>query len=220
MVAGRLPVYQTDAQTLGLWALKLSPTTGKAEGGPVPVLDAGSEFSASADGTLLWVDVAIVGHRRLTWRDRGGKKLADTGLPSATSRVSLTLSPDGIQAAYADEEQGNSRYLGCRSSAWSAYKADFWPGARLLSSMVALGSGDRFCVGTPGQLRDLRAGSQWRRRACGGLPLQRATQRLVAGWDDAAVYPNRSKNCSGSLVGEAEGGWDVRAAFGLAADAV
>ena len=95
-------LYQTDARTPGLLALKLSPATGKAEGEPVPVLNAGSDFSASADGTLLWVDSAIA-LRRLTWRDRSGKKLADAGLPSANNLGWVALSPDGTQAAYAAE---------------------------------------------------------------------------------------------------------------------
>jgi Tol biopolymer transport system component len=69
------------------------------------VLNSGSDFSASADGTLVWVDTAD--SRRLTWRDRSGKKLADAGLPSANLLFGVALSPDGTQTAYAANEQGN-----------------------------------------------------------------------------------------------------------------
>ena len=101
-------LYQTGAQMPGIWALKLSPTTGKVEGEPVSVLNAGSEFSTSPDGTLLWVDAEIARRRQLTWRDRSGKKLVDPGLPSANFFTSVAVSPDGTQAAYAAaDEQGN-----------------------------------------------------------------------------------------------------------------
>ena len=99
-------VYQTDVDTPGAWALKLSPTTGKVQGDPMPVLNAGSDFSASADGTLLWVDSAVPLSRRLIWRDRSGKKLADTGLPTANFISVVDLSPDGTQVAYSVAEQG------------------------------------------------------------------------------------------------------------------
>ncbi len=100
-------LFQTDGFTPGLWSLKLSPTTGKPEGVPVPVLNAGSDFSASADGTLVWLDHPVDPRRRLTWRDRQGRQLVDAGV-AAMQISSFDLSPDGTRLAYVAEEQGNS----------------------------------------------------------------------------------------------------------------
>jgi serine/threonine protein kinase len=99
-------LYQTNGGTAGFWALPISAKTGKAEGEPIAVGNEGSDLSVSADGTLVWLDAAF-GNRRLTWRDRGGKKLAGTGIPPSASIRMVALSPDGTQAAWAATEQGN-----------------------------------------------------------------------------------------------------------------
>jgi len=99
-------LFQTAPRSPGLWALPFSLRTRKAEGEPVPLLNGGSDFSASADGTLVWADAGIGGLRKLVWRDRSGKKLADTGSPQTDIQY-LSLSPDGAQAAYAAAEGGN-----------------------------------------------------------------------------------------------------------------
>jgi hypothetical protein len=100
-------LYQTDGSTPGFWALRISAKTGKAEGEPIALGNEGSDLSASANGTLVWLDAAL-GNRRLIWRDRGGKKLADTSLPPSTGLIWAALSPDGTQAAWAAVEQGNT----------------------------------------------------------------------------------------------------------------
>jgi Tol biopolymer transport system component len=99
-------LFQTTTQASGLWALPFSLTTHKAEGEAFPVLSTGSDFSASADGTLLWADAAAGMSRKIVWRDRAGKKLGEVGSPQDLI-YSLKLSPDGTKAAYSAIEQGN-----------------------------------------------------------------------------------------------------------------
>jgi serine/threonine protein kinase/Tol biopolymer transport system component len=99
-------LYQSNARSLGFWALRVSARTGKAEGEPIPLRNEGSDLSASADGTLLWMDGVLGSRRRLAWRDRAGK-LADSGIPPSVGIQWVALSPDGTQAAYVAAEQGN-----------------------------------------------------------------------------------------------------------------
>jgi Tol biopolymer transport system component len=100
-------LYQTDTRTPGFWALRVSPNTGKAEGEPVLLRNDGSDLSTSSDGTLLWMDTVLGQRQRLTWWNRGGKKLVDTGIPPSLDVAGVTLSPDGAQAAYTASDQGN-----------------------------------------------------------------------------------------------------------------
>jgi Tol biopolymer transport system component len=97
-------LYQTDGRTPGLQALRFSPETGKAEAQPVPLRNGGSDFSVSAEGTLLWMDPLTVRQLRLTWRDRNGSKLNDTGVPPSRNISQVRLSPDGTKAVYRAEE--------------------------------------------------------------------------------------------------------------------
>jgi hypothetical protein len=100
-------LYQTDGRIPGFWALRVSAKTGKSEGEPILLRNGGSDVSASADGTLLWMDTVLGQSQRLTWRDRGGKKLADPGIPPSQDIRSVALSSDGTQAAYSAIEQDN-----------------------------------------------------------------------------------------------------------------
>jgi serine/threonine-protein kinase len=97
-------LYQTDGRTPGLQALRFFPETGKAEGQPVPLRNGGSDFSVSAEGTLLWMDPLTVRQLRLTWRDRDGRKLKDTAVPPSRNISQVRLSPDGTKAVYRAEE--------------------------------------------------------------------------------------------------------------------
>jgi serine/threonine-protein kinase len=99
-------VFQTNARAPGLWAMRLSPSTGKVSGEPVAVLSSGSDFSASSEGTLTWIDAPGLGERRLVWRDRSGAKLGDAGSPHATL-TTVALSPDGKKVAYSAAEQNH-----------------------------------------------------------------------------------------------------------------
>ncbi|MBL8290811.1 MAG: PD40 domain-containing protein, partial [Bryobacterales bacterium] len=112
---GAYPAYSPSGHILfriapsqpGLWALAFSPRTLKAQGEPFPLLNAGSDFNASLDGTLVWVDAVLAAKRQMVWRDRSGAKLAVAGAPeSFLSNVSI--SPDGTRAAYSATEHGNS----------------------------------------------------------------------------------------------------------------
>jgi len=87
--------------------MAFSPRTLKAQGEPFPLLNAGSDFNASLDGTLVWADAVLAAKRQMVWRDRSGAKLAVAGAPeSFLSNVSI--SPDGTRAAYSATEQGNA----------------------------------------------------------------------------------------------------------------
>jgi dipeptidyl aminopeptidase/acylaminoacyl peptidase len=139
-------LYQTNGQTAGFWALRISAKTGKAEGEPIALGDEGSDLSVSTDGTLVWLDAAIAGIRRLTWRDRGGKKLADTGIPPSTNLRWVALSPDGTQAAWSAIEQGNRDIWtadlarGVRTRLTFAPEADAFPVWSPTGKEIAFGS--------------------------------------------------------------------------------
>jgi dipeptidyl aminopeptidase/acylaminoacyl peptidase len=125
-------LYQTDGRTAGFWALRIPVKTRKAEGEPIALGNEGSDLSVSADGTLVWLD-ATFGNRRLTWRDRGGKKLAGTGIPPSANIVMVALSPDGTQGAWADSEQGSQDIWtadlarGVRTRLTFTPQSDNWP---------------------------------------------------------------------------------------------
>jgi Tol biopolymer transport system component len=98
-------LFQAGARRPGLWALALSPRTGRPEGEPFPILNEATQFSTSGDGTLVWTD-DLARPAVLVWRDRAGKKLwAAASSQSFTRHVGL--SPDGTRVAYSAEEQGN-----------------------------------------------------------------------------------------------------------------
>ena len=163
---GGYVLYQTNGRIPGLWALRVSPKTGKAEGEPVPVRNEGSDVSASAGGTLVWMDAAF-GSRRLTWRDRGGKKLGDSGIPPSVDIQYVALSPDGTQAAYAATEQFG--YLDRRPGAQrSTHPADLRPGSRHCSCLVSHGPGGRLHFGPQRPPRRFCAGGERCREASHG----------------------------------------------------
>ncbi|MBL8290825.1 MAG: serine/threonine-protein kinase, partial [Bryobacterales bacterium] len=112
---GAYPAYSPSGHILfriappqpGLWAMAFSPRTLKAQGEPFPLLNAGSDFNASLDGTLVWADAVLAAKRQMVWRDRSGAKLAVAGAPESFLG-NVSISPDGTRAAYSATEQGNA----------------------------------------------------------------------------------------------------------------
>ncbi len=99
-------LFQTEARKPGLWALAVSTVTKKPVGEAFPILNTGTDVSASVDGTLVWCDSPIDENLQFVWRDRAGKK---TGLPGSASGSlrGIRLSPDATRVAFAAREQGN-----------------------------------------------------------------------------------------------------------------
>ncbi|MFN7935926.1 MAG: protein kinase [Bryobacteraceae bacterium] len=99
-------LFQIEPQTPGLWALKVDPNTGTPQGEPVPIVNTGSDFSASSDGSVLWMDSFLSRRRQFVWRDRSGQAIPclDTG---AVSNF-VNISPDGTQAAFPLLEPGKT----------------------------------------------------------------------------------------------------------------
>ena len=104
-VSGHI-LFKSAPFTGGLWALPFSLSKRAATGDAIPLLNSGSDFGASEDGTLLWADVVNGPFSRPGWIDRAGKR--ETLPVAAYPRFSdLSLSPDATRAVYTvSGEQG------------------------------------------------------------------------------------------------------------------
>ncbi len=100
-------LFQKVVRRGGLWVLKLKPGAIVPDGEAFPLLNNGVDASASADGTLSWVDQPSEQRRHLVWRDRRGERLGIASAPQP-EMTDLSLSPDGKLAAYVASEGGNN----------------------------------------------------------------------------------------------------------------
>jgi Tol biopolymer transport system component len=87
-----------------LLALPFSLSRRAATGDAFPVLNQGTDFNVSDDGTLVWTDLLGGINYDLAWIDRAGKRRVLNGLPRIR-RADVALSPDGGRAVYTVSDQ-------------------------------------------------------------------------------------------------------------------
>ena len=99
-------LYQTGSWEAGIWALPFSLESMEALGPAVPIVEGGSDPSASADGLLAWVDFAARPSQQLFWVNREGDVLETCGHPQLAI-TSPHIHPDGTRVIAAGLEEGN-----------------------------------------------------------------------------------------------------------------
>jgi len=113
------PVYASTGHVLferrgvsrGVWSLPFSLSDLEATGPPVLVTSTGSWPSLSADGSLLFSNLASAGNHQLVFVDRRGTIVEDVGDPLQHAD-NARLSPDGrLLAICVDEGRDNNLWI-------------------------------------------------------------------------------------------------------------
>jgi hypothetical protein len=92
-------LFRRGPTTPGVWALPFSLSSLAPTGEPFLVAPEGTQPSAAADGTLLYLSGVANAITQLAWVDPSGRELGTIGSPEEQGTSELALSPDGRRVA-------------------------------------------------------------------------------------------------------------------------
>ena len=100
-------LYLMAGATPGIWAVPFDLNQRRAAGPPVLVAPEAVTLSASADGSLLYVEGSRINvPRELIWMDRAGQRIETVSTPHM-GLAGPRLSPDGRRVAFSAADGGN-----------------------------------------------------------------------------------------------------------------